>query len=173
MPPSSLTNPAAPLTLLLMFLGLVGAVLPVIPGAPLIWLGAFVWALGENFARVNGLTLVVLGVLALLATLTEFWLTPLTQRRAGLSWKNVLAALVGGLLGGYFLSEVPIIGTLFGAAVGSVLGTMAMTLVERRSARQALDAGRVYLVGCALSALLEVVFSIIMIAIFVWRAFFA
>ncbi len=115
----------------------------------------------------------MLGVLALLATLTEFWLTPLTQRRAGLSWKNALAALVGGLLGGYFLSDIPIIGTLFGAAIGSVLGTMVMAGVERRSARQALDAGRVYLVGCALSALLEVVISLIMIAIFTWRAFFA
>ncbi len=39
--------------------------------------------------------------------------------------------------------------------------------------RQALSAGRAYLAGCALSALLEIVFSLIMIAIFVWRAFFA
>src|SRR5512143_4365993 len=95
-PPS--TNPAALLTLLLMFLGLVGAIVPVIPGAPLIWLGAFVWALGENFERVNVLTLVALGVLAILATFTEFWLAPLTQCRAGLGWKNVVAALVGGVL---------------------------------------------------------------------------
>ncbi len=173
MPASSSANPAALLTLLLMFLGLVGAIVPVIPGAPLIWLGAFVWGLGENFERVNVLTLVVLGVLAILATFTEFWLTPLTQRRAGLGWKNVLAALVGGILGGIFLSELPVVGTLFGAAIGSLLGTMAMTLIERRSVRQALGAGRAYLVGCALSALLEVVFSLIMIAIFVWRAFLA
>lgn len=173
MPSSVPINPAAPLTLLLMFFGLVGAIVPIVPGALLIWLGAFVWALGENFARVNGLTLVLLGMLALLATFTEFWFTPLTQRRAGLGWKNVLAALAGGILGGIFLSEVPIVGTLFGAAVGSVLGTMTLTLVERRSVRQALNAGRIYLIGCALSALLEIVLSLIMIAIFVWRAFFA
>ncbi len=171
MPSSSSTNPAALLTLFLMFLGLVGAVVPVIPGAPLIWLGAFVWALGENFARVNVLTLVVLGALAIMATFTELWLTPLAQRRAGLGWKYILAALAGGLLGGFFLSDIPIVGTLFGAAIGSVLGTMTMTLLERRSVRQALGAGQAYLVGCALSALLEGVISLIMIAIFAWRAF--
>ena len=37
----------------------------------MLWLSVFVWALGENFARVNGLTLVVLGLLALLATFTD------------------------------------------------------------------------------------------------------
>ena len=170
---SSAVNPAALLALILMFLGLVGAIVPIIPGAALIWLGAFVWALGENFQRVTVLTLIVLGILALLATLTEFWLTPLTQRRAGFGWKNILAALGGGILGGFFLSEIPIVGTLFGAAVGSVLGTMAVTLWERHSVRQAASAGGAYLLGCALSALVEVVLSFIMIAIFSWRAFFS
>ncbi len=173
MPSISITNPAALLALLLIFLGLVGAIVPVIPGAALIWLGAFVWALGENFQHVTVFTLVVLGILAALATLSEFWLTPLTQRRAGFGWKNILAAFVGGILGGIFLSELPIVGTLFGAAIGSVLGTMAVALLERRNARQALNAGGAYLIGCALSAIVEVGVSLLMLLIFAWRAFFS
>jgi uncharacterized protein len=172
-PSVSTINPAALLALMLMFLGLVGAIVPVIPGAALIWLGALVWALGENFQHVTVLTLIALGVLALLATLTEFWLTPLTQRRAGFGWKNIVAAFVGGILGGIFLSELPIIGTLFGAAIGSVLGTMSVTLIERHSVRQALSAGSAYLIGCALSAIVEVGFSLLMLLIFAWRAFLA
>src|SRR5581483_2764629 len=77
MPSGFFINPAAELTLLLMLVGLVGAVVPIIPGPPLIWLGALAWAYGENFRHVDWITLVVLGVIALVATFAEVWLTPL------------------------------------------------------------------------------------------------
>lgn len=172
MPPTSFTNPAAELTLLLFFVGLVGAVVPILPGPPLIWLGALAWAYGENFQRVNWIILGVLGVLALIATFSEYWIAPLTTRRAGLGCKYVLVAFIAGLIGGFALSEVPIIGTLFGAAIGSVVGTIGLAYLERRNWGQALNAGKAYLAGCALSALIEATLSLIMIAIFAWRAFF-
>ncbi|RIK15318.1 MAG: hypothetical protein DCC52_18815 [Chloroflexi bacterium] len=99
MSPIFFNNPAANLTLLLMLIGLVGAVVPVVPGALLIWCGAFAWALGENFQRVDWLTLIALGLLALIATFSEYWLRPLVQARAGFGWKNILAAIVGGFAG--------------------------------------------------------------------------
>jgi uncharacterized protein YqgC (DUF456 family) len=172
MPPSLLTNPAANLTLLLILVGLVGAVVPVIPGPPLIWLGMLAWAFGERFQRVDWITLTVLGVIAIAATFSEFWLTPFTQQRAGFGWKHILAAFVGGIIGGILLSEVPVIGTLFGASIGSVVGTSALTYWQRRNFGEAIRAGKTYLVGCALAAFIEVTFSLTMIAIFVWRAFF-
>ncbi len=164
-------NPAANLALLLILVGLVGAVVPVLPGALFIWFGILAWAIGERFQRIDWLTLVVLGVFALLATFSEFWLRPLVQLRAGFGWKNILAAIVGGFVGGFLLSEIPIAGTLFGAAIGSLLGTGAVTYVERKSLRHAARAAQSYLVGCALSSLIEIVFSLLMLAIFAWRAF--
>lgn len=171
MPVSIFTNPAANLTILLMLLGLVGAVVPVLPGATLIWFGALAWAIGENFQRVNWITLIALGILALVATFSEYWLAPMTQKQAGFGWKNVVAAMGGGIAGGIVLSEVPVIGTLFGAAVGSVIAVSALTYWQRRNLQDAMRAGRAYLVGCALSSVVEVTISLIMIAIFVWRAF--
>ena len=173
MPVNLFNNPAAQLTLLVMGLGLVGSVVPVLPGTVLIWFGAFAWAVGENFQRVNWPTLIVLGVLAIVATFSEYWLTPITQKQAGFGWKNVVVAMVGGIVGGILLSEVPIVGTLFGAAVGSVVGVSALTFWQRRNFREAVRAGRAYLAGCALSALVEVIAALMMIAIFVWRAFFS
>ena len=172
MPFNFFSNPAAQLTILLMGLGLVGSVVPILPGTVLIWLGAFVWALGENFQRINWLTLIVLGILALVATFSEYWLAPITQKQAGFGWKNVVVAIIGGIVGGILLSQVPIIGTLFGAAVGSVVAVSALTFWRRRNLRDALRAGQAYLTGCALSALVEVIAALLMIAIFVWRAFF-
>jgi uncharacterized protein YqgC (DUF456 family) len=172
MPSNFFMNPAANVTLLLMLVGLVGAVIPVIPGAPLIWLGALMWAFGEKFQRVDWITLTVLGVIALIATFSEYWMTPLTQQRAGFGWKNVAAALIGGIAGGFLLSEIPIAGTLFGAALGSVLAVSGLTYLQQRNFKQALRAGQAYLVGCALSSAVEVALSLLMIAIFAWRAFF-
>ncbi|HZQ09220.1 MAG TPA: DUF456 domain-containing protein [Anaerolineae bacterium] len=173
MPLSFYTNPAANLAILLMLVGLVGAVVPVIPGPPLIWLGALAWAVGENFQRVNWITLAVLGIIALAATFAELWLTPLTQRQAGFGWKEILTAFAGGIAGGIFLSQVPIAGTLFGAAIGSVLAVSGLALWQRRSFGEAVRAGKTYLVGCALSSAVEVTLSLVMLAIFAWRAFFS
>lgn len=172
MPSTFFTNPAAQLTLLLILVGLVGTVVPVIPGSPLIWLGMLAWAIGEKFQRVDWLTLTILGILALLATFSEYWLTPITQKRAGFGWKNILAAFAGGIVGGVLLSEIPVLGTLFGAAIGSVVGTSGLTYWQRRNLGEALRAGQTYLVGCALSAFIEILFSLTMLAIFAWRAFF-
>jgi uncharacterized protein YqgC (DUF456 family) len=172
MPSTFFTNPAANLTLLLILVGLVGAVVPVSPGSLLIWLGILAWAIGEKFQRVDWITLTVLGVLALIAAFSEYWLRPLVQLRAGFGWKNILAAFAGGIVGGILLSEIPILGTLFGAAIGSVLGTSALTYLQRRNLREALRAGQTYLVGCALSSFIEILVSLAMLAIFAWRAIF-
>jgi uncharacterized protein YqgC (DUF456 family) len=172
MPPTVFTNPGANLAILLILLGLVGSVVPVIPGPPLIWLGMLAWAVGERFQNIDWITLTVLGIIALIATFSEYWLQPLAQQRAGFGWKNLLAAFVGGIIGGILLSGIPVLGTLFGAAIGAVVGTSALTLLQTRNLRQALRAGKTYLVGCALSAFIEILGSLLMLAIFVWRAFF-
>jgi uncharacterized protein YqgC (DUF456 family) len=173
MPSGFFTNPAANLTLLLILVGLVGAVVPIIPGPPLIWLGALAWAYGENFRHLDWITLAVLGMIALVATFAEVWLTPLMQRQAGFSWKEIGAAFIGGILGGIFLSEVPVAGTLFGAAVGSLLAVGGLTLWQSRSVGAAWRASKSYLIGCALSSAVEITLSLLMIAIFAWRAFFS
>lgn len=171
MPPNFFINPAANLTLFLILVGLVGAVVPILPGSLFIWFGVLAWAIGENFQRLDWITLAFLGVLALLGTFSEYWLRPLVQYRAGFGWKHMLAAILGGFVGGFMLSEIPIAGTLFGAAIGSVLATSALTLWERRNVRDALRAAQTYLVGCALSSLVELILSFIILAVFVWRAF--
>ena len=83
MPTNFFTNPAANFALLLILVGLVGAVVPVLPGALIIWVGMLAWAIGDNFQELDWLTLTVLGILALISTFSEYWLRPLVQMRAG------------------------------------------------------------------------------------------
>jgi uncharacterized protein YqgC (DUF456 family) len=153
----------------LILLGLVGAVLPLVPGPLLIWLGAFVWAWGDGFVRVNWVVLAVLGVLAALAWASDILLTTAMSRRSGVSWKAIGGAMMGGLVGGLLLVEIPIIGVLFGALVGAMLGMLVVEWFDKRNLHRALRATWSYLVNSLAASALEIVIAVAMISIFVWQ----
>lgn len=155
----------------LLALGLAGAVIPVLPGPFLIWLGALLWAWGDDFARVGWPTLIVLGLLALVAWGSDLFLTTVVSRRAGASWKAILGAMVGGIVGGILLSGVIVLGTILGAMLGAVAGMYAVEYLNTRNAEAALRAVRAYLFSMALAAVLELSIALAMVGIFVWQAF--
>src|SRR5512136_789964 len=103
------------LAYLLMTLGIIGVVLP---GAPLIWLVALVWAWGDSFQRVGWPTLAVLGLLTIVALGSDWIMTMFTTRKAGASWKATTAALIGGVSGGIAFTILPVLGTILGATAG-------------------------------------------------------
>lgn len=155
------------LSLLLMFLGLVGAIIPVLPGPILIFAGAVIFAVGDNFTRIGIPTLIFLGVLTMLAYGSELALTTFFTRRVGATWKTVVGAIVGGLVGGVLgNAPVPILGALFGAALGAVIGVLVVERgLNRREWPEALRVSRNYLAGCLVGRLVELTLCIIMITI--------
>ena len=154
---------------LLIALGLAGVVLPVVPGLLLIWLGALVWSWGDGFARVGWIELAVLAVLALLAWGADLWLTTLLSRRAGVSWKAIGGAVICGLAGGILLVEIPVVGVIFGAVIGAMLGMLAIEWYDKRSLRAALRATWGYLVGSLAASALEIVIALVMVGLFFWQ----
>lgn len=157
---------------ILIILGLIGAVVPLMPGPILIWIGALVWAWGDGFARVGWPTLIILLLFALLAWASDFLLTILVGRKSGASWRAIMGAIVGGLVGGVLLSGVvPIVGSLVGAVLGALTGTFAAEYSISRNGEAALKAMKAYIGSMALAALVEVMMSVAMISIFAWQAF--
>jgi uncharacterized protein YqgC (DUF456 family) len=129
------------------------------------------WSWADGFQRVGWPTLLALGVLTVLAWGSDLAMTTLVSRRLGTSWKAILAGIVGGFLGGVFLSEIPIIGTIFGTIVGAIGGVLALEYYQKRDWRLAAQAAGGYVLGFMLSAVVEFTLALIMIAIFVWRVF--
>lgn len=160
----------AGLGLILMAIGLIGAVLPLLPGLPLILGGAVLWAWADNFQQVGWPTLIVLAVLMAVGFGLDLVLTPAISRRAGVSWRAIGGAILGGLLGGIFLSALPIIGTLFGALLGAILGMWFVEYQIRGNEQAATAAVRAYISGVAVTTILNVCLALIMIAIFLWQA---
>ena len=170
MPPA--LSPLAVLAYLLMFIGLIGSVLPLVPGPLLIWLGVLLWAANDGFQSVGWPTLLFLGILTLLAWSSDLLLTTVFSRRMGASWKAVLGAIVGGLAGGLLLGGwIPIVGTLLATILGAIAGMVAVEAMDKRDLRVALRATQGYMVGVLASSLLEATLAIVMILIFAWQAF--
>lgn len=156
----------------LMFVGLIGSVLPIVPGPLLILLGAGLWAWNNGFEAVGWPTLVVLLVLALLAWASDLVLMTLFSRRMGISWKAVAAAIAGGVIGGLlFGGWIPVIGTLVATVVGAVVGIVLIESLDKRDFRLGLRASQATLLSYVVSSMLEASLAVLMILVFVWQAF--
>jgi hypothetical protein len=155
----------------LMFLGLVGAIIPVLPGPILIWIGALVFATSSDFDKVGIPTLVVLAFIMILAWGSELALTTLFTKRVGATWKTVVGAVFGGLIGGAILSvPIPVIGTIIGATLGAMFGVIFVeSQIQHREWKVALRVSRNYLAGCFVGRVVELSLCIAMIVIFVMQ----
>ncbi len=103
-----------------MLLGLVGAVVPGLPGVPLIFFSALVYAYLNGFEEIGGWMISLLGLFAALALAADYVATSYGARRFGASWAGTLGGAVGGLTG-------TVAGMLFfgiGAFFGLILGTI-------------------------------------------------
>jgi uncharacterized protein YqgC (DUF456 family) len=149
-------------TFLIMFVGLLGTVLPVLPGTVLILLGALFYAVLDGFQSVGWPTLLVLGLLTIVATTADIWVGGLGARAGGASGWSILAGLLGGLIGLIFFS-------LPGAVIGAVLGVLLSEIVRVRDWKQALKAGGGWAAGWLLSVVVQLVLGLAMVVIFIWQ----
>lgn len=120
------------ITLVAMFVGLLGSVLPALPGVTLIFISALVYAYFTGFEVVGGWIIALLGLFAALALVADFIGTSYGARRFGASnWGTAggaLGGIIGALAGLLFLG----IGSLFGLILGSVGGVFLGEYLKRR-----------------------------------------
>src|SRR6478672_443879 len=139
------------LAVVLVIVGLAGTVLPVIPGALLVFAGLFLAAWADGFARVGLVALVIIGVLGALSFVADFVATLLGAKRVGASPQALVGATVGGIVG-IFLG-LP--GMILGPFVGAVLGE----LLARRRVGQAAKVGLGTWLGLLAAAVAKVVLA--------------
>jgi len=100
--------------------GLAGLLLPLLPGPLLIYIGLFLAAWAEDFIYINWVTLLILGLLMLVAHAIDFIASALGAKRYGAGQKALIGAIIGAFLGLFF----GIIGILVGPFVGAVIGQL-------------------------------------------------
>lgn len=150
------------LSSLIMLVGLIGTVLPVIPGTILIFAGALLYALVEGFQAVGWPTVIVLGVLTVVATTADLWASSIGAKLGGASGWSILIGLVAGLAG-------LVVFSLPGAIIGAVLGVLLTEIARVGDWRLALKAGSGWVFGWLLSTVVQLGIGLIMVVVFVWQ----
>ena len=137
--------------------GIAGLVLPVLPGAPLLFGGILLAAWAEDFAYIGKGALIAVGVLAALAILADFVAGAFGARRYGASSRAVLGATIGAVVGLFF----GFVGVLVGPFIGAVVGELTV----RRDLEAAGRAGVGATIGLALGTAAKLALGFAMIGI--------
>lgn len=143
---------------LLIVVGLAGTVLPALPGAALVFAGILLGAWIDDFTRVSVWTVVVAGVLTILAWITDYLAAALGAKKAGASPWAILGAAVGTLAGVF----TGLVGLLFLPLAGAAIGQFA-------AERDVVRAGRVGVatwIGMLVGTAVKIALAFAMVGLF-------
>lgn len=101
--------------------GLAGTLLPVMPGAPLIWVGMLVYGLIAGFDNLGILFFLIQALLALAVMGVDYLFAALGSRYFGGSKAALWGAALGLLVGIFFFPVGLLIGPFLGAALADLL----------------------------------------------------
>jgi uncharacterized protein YqgC (DUF456 family) len=144
---------------LMVVLGIIGTVLPALPGVVLVFAGIVLAAWIDGFTVISGWTVGVLAVLTVIGFAVDYVAQLMSAQRAGATWQGILGAALGTVAGVF----TGLWGLLFMPLAGAAIG-------EFISHRDALRAGRVGLatwVGLLVGAVLKLAIVFTMTGIFV------
>jgi hypothetical protein len=153
----------------LMVVGIIGAVVPGIPGTSLILVAIAIWGVVQgSFGSIAAPLIVTLVVLALsvgIDLLATFW----GAKRAGASKWGQIGALVGLLLGIFgLLPALPFGGPLLGILLGPLLGAIIGEYLYQRQLKRALKAGIGIVVGSLVGNLIQGLLAIVAVGFFLY-----
>ncbi len=157
------------LTLGVMVVGLIGTVIPFLPGVELIWLAALIYAIAERFATIDPLTFAALTALAAIGITANIWASHLGSRLGGASWQALLAGLglgAAGFIVGLFVGGI---GAVPGGLIGALVGVLLVEYHQRKDWKEVARAGTGWLAGCLLSGLIQMILGMMMILLFIWQ----
>jgi uncharacterized protein YqgC (DUF456 family) len=153
-----------------MTIGLIGVILPIIPGVGFIWIVVTVYAIAERFATIDLITFIVLTLLGATGVSADLWMSQVGAKAGGASPLSLLLGMllgaVGALVGLLFLG----VGAIPGAIVGALAGVIIAEWHRREDWKEAFKVGGGWLAGCALSGIVQFIIAILMILLFVWQA---
>ena len=138
--------------------GLAGAVLPALPGIPMLFGGIWLVAAVDNYEYLGLGWLLLIGALGTIGVIVDFVAATLGARRVGASRAALWGASLGTLIGMFF--GVP--GLLLGPFAGALLGELASGTSVLRSAHVGIGTW----LGLLFGTLVKLVISLMMLGLF-------
>src|SRR5688572_27920449 len=143
---------------ILVLVGLVGIVLPALPGHILILAGLILAAWADGFTRVGPAMLVLIGVIGASSYAVDFAAAALGAKHMGASKRAMVGAALGTVLGLFFGFVGVVIGPLLGAVIGE--------LTQHRDWKRVGKAGMAAWIGFAIGTAVKVAIAFVMLGLF-------
>ncbi|HET9587508.1 MAG TPA: DUF456 domain-containing protein [Anaerolineales bacterium] len=132
------------LTLFVMFIGLIGLIMPIFPGLVVMWLATLVYALLQNGAgQMTGWEWFLFGLITLLmlvGNIADNLIIARKMRDKYIPWSSILFAFAASLVASIFFTPI----------VGLAAAPVALFLAESRRLKNqeaAIDSTKAYMVG--------------------------
>ena len=150
---------------LIVITGLIGTIVPALPGIPIILAGLVLAAWSTGFEPVGWGTLGVLGALTALSVLIDFLAAAAGAKKLGASQRAFWGATLGAVIGMFF--GLP--GILFGPFIGAVVAELS----SGRGAHQASRSGYGVWLGIVLGTAAKLAIAFLMLGIFLTKILIA
>lgn len=147
------------LGLVLILLGMVGVILPGLPGAPLIFVGALTqWLLIPGL--IESWMILILLTLAVIDVVVDWGSSLLAVKISGAGTAALIGAMIGLLIGLIYGPVGLILGPMVGAAIGEYV-------FVRRELKAALKTGLAVGVGVVAAMVVQIIIALAMISLIV------
>ncbi|MCK5125232.1 MAG: DUF456 domain-containing protein [candidate division Zixibacteria bacterium] len=151
------------LSLIIMLAGLIGTLLPIIPGTPLIFGTILAYSLIDGFEAINGNTIALLAVLTGISLILDYLAIVFGVKKMGGSYFGVFGALVGMIVGLFFWA------TLVAIIIGPLIGAILAEMLIGKESKVALKAGFGSFIGFLVGGAVKFAIAATMIGIFIWN----
>ncbi len=148
--------------LALMLLGLVGAIIPAMPGVPLIYAGYLLYGVLSGWQSYGLGTMVFWAAVTILSLVLDYLAGIAGTKKYGASIFGIWGSVVGAVAG-VLLANLP------GLVIGTFVGAFAGELWAGKSSKEALRAGKGALIGWLGGTIAKVVIGVVMVGAFLWQ----
>lgn len=143
--------------LLLIVAGLLGTLLPILPGTPMIFLGALTYGWVTDFQEITARVLISLAVIAVVAQLLDSLAASIGAKKFGSSRWGVAGAIIGSFIGIF-------VGGPIGLAIFPFLFAFLFELLAAgKTAKQSLRTAFGSLLGVLGGIVMQLMFGLVMI----------
>ena len=149
---------------LAMVVGILGTIVPVLPGLPIVWGAALVYGVVEGFGPVGWVCFAIITIVGVAGMAAGFVVPQRQVKEGGAPLSTTVVGVIGGIIG-FFV--IPIVGIV----IGAVLGILVAERVRTQDWSVAWASTKRALIGFGIGALVQMGAGVMMMLTWVaWVA---
>lgn len=145
---------------ILLLPGIIGAILPIVPSVPWMFIVALIFGIIDRFAHLHWWELLILGVLALTSIISDNFSGLVGARGTGASRWGLLGGFLGGLIGLFFFPP-------WGAIIGMIIGVVVLEILASHDHQKAARSASGVILGNLANIIINLILCFVFIALFI------